>query len=328
MHGANLTPAVPVPAYQVPHRLVMGDHVTDQDYEALPESSPLFIHLVAGAMAGIVEHSVMYPFDSIKTRMQVIHPSPQAVYTGVTQAISQISHTEGLRTLWRGVNSVILGAGPSHALYFATYEYVKDLVGGNVGNGSHPLASGLGGACATVVSDAVMNPFDVIKQRMQVHGSTHRNILQCAVRVFRTEGLGAFYVSYPTTLAMTIPFQSIQFACYESCRNFLNPEGLYDPKTHIIAGAAAGAFAAAATTPLDVMRTLLQTRGDSTDPRLKQTRGMIDAAKIIYERRGLAGFWKGVQPRIISHMPSTALSWVTYEYFKWYIAKNDASQKA
>ncbi|KAJ1981888.1 Fe(2+) transporter [Dimargaris cristalligena] len=306
----------------------MCDHVHDHDYETLPENSPLVIHLVAGAMAGIVEHSVMYPFDSIKTRMQVIQPSPQAVYSGVVQAVSHIGHTEGLKTLWRGVNSVILGAGPSHALYFATYEYIKDLVGGNSDQGSHPLASGLGGACATVVSDALMNPFDVIKQRMQVHGSTHRNILECALQVFRREGLAAFYVSYPTTLAMTIPFQSIQFAAYESCRKFLNPDGHYDPKTHIIAGAAAGALAAAATTPLDVMRTLLQTRGHATDPRIIGARGIGDAFRIIYERKGLAGFWKGIQPRIISHVPSTALSWVTYEYFKWVIGKNRSDPPA
>ncbi|KAJ1968626.1 Fe(2+) transporter [Dimargaris xerosporica] len=303
----------------------MGDHGYDYDYEALPENSPMFIHLAAGALAGIAEHTVMYPFDSIKTRMQVIHPSPQAMYTGVIQAMSHIGSTEGLRTLWRGVNSVVLGAGPSHALYFATFEYTKDLFGGNVDNKSHPLASGLGGACATVLADAIMNPFDVIKQRMQVHGSTYKTIVECALSVFRREGMQAFYVSYPTTLMMTIPFQSIQFATYESCRKSLNPQGLYDPKTHITAGAVAGAVAAAATTPLDVVRTTLQTRGDSTDPRLRNARGMRDAIRLIYERKGLAGFWKGIKPRIISHVPATALSWVTYEYFKWYISARNTN---
>lgn len=32
--------------------------------------------------------------------------------------------------------------GPAHAVYFGTYEVVKDLAGGNVGNGHHPLAAG------------------------------------------------------------------------------------------------------------------------------------------------------------------------------------------
>src|SRR2546430_11188603 len=65
-----------------------------------------------------------------------------------------------------------------------------------------------------------MNPFDgtgcllrelmeVIKQRMQVHGSPFRSVFKCAASVFRTEGLRAFYISYPTTLMMSVPFNVI-----------------------------------------------------------------------------------------------------------------------
>lgn len=32
--------------------------------------------------------------------------------------------------------------GPAHAVYFATYEAVKQAMGGNVGNEHHPLAAG------------------------------------------------------------------------------------------------------------------------------------------------------------------------------------------
>lgn len=73
--------------------------------------------------------------------MQVLQPTPGAVYSGVINAASRISTTEGVRTLWRGVNSVIMGAGPAHALYFGTYEYAKQAFGGNEA-GHHPLAAG------------------------------------------------------------------------------------------------------------------------------------------------------------------------------------------
>lgn len=32
--------------------------------------------------------------------------------------------------------------GPAHAVYFGTYELVKDLAGGNVDDGHHPFAAG------------------------------------------------------------------------------------------------------------------------------------------------------------------------------------------
>ena len=71
-----------------------------------------------------------------------------------------MSSTEGVRSLWRGISSVALGAGsfswpllcdeiadlsekgPAHAVYFATYEAVKQAMGGNEGNEHHPLAAG------------------------------------------------------------------------------------------------------------------------------------------------------------------------------------------
>ncbi|KAG0006494.1 asparaginyl-tRNA synthetase, partial [Modicella reniformis] len=99
----------------------MSQAVEEFDYEALPENASLSASLLAGAFAGIAEHAIMYPVDSIKTRMQILQPTPQAVYSGVINAISKITTTEGAKTLWRGVNSVILGAGPAHALYFGTY---------------------------------------------------------------------------------------------------------------------------------------------------------------------------------------------------------------
>ena len=64
--------------------------------------------------------------------MQVFATSPAAVYTGIGHAFTRISSTEGMRALWRGVSSVIMGAGPAHAVHFGTYEAVKEFTGGNI----------------------------------------------------------------------------------------------------------------------------------------------------------------------------------------------------
>ncbi|KAF8926165.1 putative MRS4-protein of the mitochondrial carrier family [Dissophora ornata] len=298
----------------------------EYEYEALPENSSLAASLMAGALAGVAEHAVMYPVDSIKTRMQILQPTPQAVYSGVINAASRITTTEGARTLWRGVNSVIMGAGPAHALHFATYEFAKESFGGNA-TGHHLVAAAAAGACATIAHDALMNPFDVIKQRMQVHGSVYRSVVECASKVYRAEGLRAFYISYPTTLTMTIPFQSIQFATYEYLRKVLNPSGNYDPMTHVMAGGVSGAVAAAATTPLDVAKTLLQTRGESKDVRIRNCNGLFEAGRLIYQRQGLAGFAKGLQPRILGNMPSTAISWSVYEYGKFLLNRENLDKQ-
>jgi len=158
-------------------------------------------------------------------------------------------------------------------------------------------------------------PSSVIKQRMQVHQSQFRSVWTCAASVYRAEGLAAFYVSYPTTLAISIPFNAIQFTVYEHIKKFANPRNEYSPQTHIAAGGIAGAVAAAVTTPLDVAKTILQTRGTSTEADIRNVGGMMDAFKVIWTRDGIKGFARGLTPRVLTIMPSSALCWLSYEFF-------------
>lgn len=46
-----------------------------------------------------------------QTRMQVVNPTPAAIYSGIGNAITTISRAEGYMSLWRGLSSVIVGAG-------------------------------------------------------------------------------------------------------------------------------------------------------------------------------------------------------------------------
>ncbi|KAM7221475.1 mitoferrin [Rhypophila decipiens] len=297
-------------------------------YEALPPNFSLTQNMAAGAFAGIAEHCAMYPIDAVKTRMQIINPTPSAVYNGVIQGTYRMATSEGILSLWRGMSSVIVGAGPAHAVYFATYEAVKHLMGGNQAGVHHPLAAATSGACATIASDALMNPFDVIKQRMQIQNSAkmYRSMADCAKYVYRNEGLAAFYVSYPTTLSMTVPFTALQFLAYESISTSMNPTKKYDPVTHCFAGAVAGGFAAAVTTPMDVIKTMLQTRGSAQDVELRTVNGFWAGCKLLYKKEGARGFFKGVKPRVLTTMPSTAICWSAYEASKaYFIRSNNAT---
>ena len=51
--------------YQPPVRL---DPESGPEYEALPAGATVTTHMVAGAVAGILEHCVMYPIDCVKVR--------------------------------------------------------------------------------------------------------------------------------------------------------------------------------------------------------------------------------------------------------------------
>lgn len=316
---------------------------TDIDYESMPETSSIYYQLIAGAFAGIMEHSVMFPIDAIKTRIQSSHSQiikntiaknkiikdaniPNLnTQNGVIRQISSIATTEGSLVLWKGVQSVILGAGPAHAVYFGTYEFCKSKLitdNPNVTEPYQPMRTAISGAAATIASDALMNPFDTIKQRLQLN-STRQNskVWDITKQIYRNEGFAAFYYSYPTTIAMNIPFTALNFVVYESSTKLLNPSGTYNPFIHCICGGLSGTICAAVTTPLDVIKTTLQVRG-SKEVSLqifKDADTFNKAAKAIYKTHGWKGFLCGLKPRIIATMPATAISWTAYECAKHFL---------
>lgn len=160
----------------------------------------------------------------------------------------------------------------------------------------------------------------VLKQRMQVYNSQYKTCTQCGKAVLRQEGFRAFYRSYTTQLSMNIPFQSIHFMVYEACQDTLNPDREYQPNTHIVSGGMAGAIAAAATTPLDVCKTLLNTQERcAITAEETSINGMLQAFRTVYRFRGIPGFFQGLTARVVYQMPSTAISWAIYESFKYFL---------
>lgn len=79
----------------------------------------------------------------------------------------------------------------------------------------------LSGAVATLIHDAVSNPTEVIKQRMQMYNSSYKSVIACMKGVYKNEGIKAFYRSYSTQLVMNIPHQTIHFATYEFFQNMV-----------------------------------------------------------------------------------------------------------
>ena len=84
----------------------------------------------------------------------------------------------------------------------------------------------------------------------------------------------------------------------------------------------------ALTTPLDRIKTCLQTQALAPTclrPIPKENcklanqvryKTFVEAAVGIARQEGLAGFFRGLTPRVLSHTPAVAISWTTYEMTK------------
>lgn len=279
-------------------------------YETLPTSS-VGVHMIAGGFAGVMEHCMMYPLDSVKTRMQMLTPGTSSG-DGIGTVFFRMVRQEGIFRPIRGISAMVVGAGPAHALYFSCYEFIKNkLVSSKVHTELNLAVYGAAGGVATILHDGIMNPAEVVKQRLQMYNSPYRNVVSCMTSIYKSEGISAFYRSYTTQLAMNVPFQMIHFITYEFAQAFMNPNHGYSPLAHMFSGALAGAVAAAATTPLDVCKTVLNTQSGV------HAQGMVDALKKVYSYGGVRGYFRGMSARVLHQSPATTICWSTYEFFKY-----------
>eukprot|EP00300_Choanocystis_sp_HF-7_P006718 c14864_g1_i2.p1 GENE.c14864_g1_i2~~c14864_g1_i2.p1 ORF type:complete len:340 (+),score=42.90 c14864_g1_i2:60-1079(+) len=310
------------------------DLIFEEDTEG--EGLSYHQHLVAGAIAGITEHCIVFPIDTIKTRMQVLtslaRPPPcettsftnvkvERFHAGFMSTLRTFTQVEGVSKLFRGISAMALGAGPSHAVYFASYEKTRSILGGGKPGNNQVLANAASGAIATVMSDAILVPMDTVKQRMQVYKSPYKNLSNVVSSMVREEGFFSLYASYKTTLFMNIPFFAIQLATYHTAKDLLGSDSHGNASfesvvSHWVSGGLSGATAAAFTTPLDVIRTRLQTQGLEGRVGAQRFRGTRHVARHIMNVEGIRGFTNGWLPRVLFHVPGSAICWATYELCK------------
>ncbi|GAB2270868.1 hypothetical protein Dimus_005733 [Dionaea muscipula] len=325
-HKPDLLPVPSPPDYRHP------DFTTTTVSSRTHDGLYFWQYMIAGSIAGCVEHMAMYPVDTIKTRMQAIGSYP-VKSAGVGSAFRSVLRTEGPAGFYRGIAAMGLGAGPAHAVYFSVYEVCKKALSGWIVN-DH-LAHASAGVCATVTSDAVFTPMDMVKQRLQLTGGgvsgAYHGVWDCVKRVWREEGFRAFYASYRTTVIMNAPFTAVHFATYEAAKDSLlgilpvgdghSGEGI----VHAAAGAVAGASASVVTTPLDVVKTRLQCQGVCGCDRYAS--GSIrDVFGTIVKKDGYRGLMRGWIPRMLFHAPAASICWSTYEAAKSFFQKHNDSE--
>ena len=91
------------------------------------EELPAWARAAAGAMAGSVALTFVYPFDVVRRRFQT-HPGPEPYAESVVAAFCNIWKQEGVvRGLYRGLSLNYLKTIPNVAIYMSLYDVIKNL---------------------------------------------------------------------------------------------------------------------------------------------------------------------------------------------------------
>lgn len=248
-------------------------------------------------------------------------------YFSMGSAYRSIFHEEGLlRGLYAGVTPAILGSIPATAIFFGTYEFSKrNLIDMGTNDTLAPLLAGFVG---DFFASAIYVPSEVLKTRLQLQGRyanphfqsgyNYKGTIDAARTIYRSEGASALFHGYRATICRDLPFSALTFFFYEMfkrrAREYKGDQdmGLF---FETLSGAAAGALAGALTTPLDVIKTRIQTQHPDATPKaqgvavkttVSGTPPLSSATQSVSQRRDL-NFHTAQQIRQISTTsPSTS----------------------
>ena len=133
--------------------------------------------------------------------------------------------------------------------------------------------------------------------------------------ILRNEGARGLYRGLPPTLVGVGPNLAINFAAYETLRNYFgNNTGEFGKENpmfiSLACGSASAVVSASATFPLDLVRRRMQmrdaTRGDT----------FLAVFKRVIRKEGFVGLYRGIYPEFAKVVPGVSITYATYELLK------------
>lgn len=146
-------------------------------------------------------------------------------------------------------------------------------------------------------------PLEVVKIRYQVleNKNLTKNLI---IRMFKEEGVQSFYKGLNQNLLVGFFGYGTVFFFYEYLYAKLNSLNYFSNKTvtSILSSSFAGVIAVIVASPFNYVKTRqILYKGDKSSNIVKQTKSMIYIIKDIYnEKRSFLGFWKALNPSLIT----------------------------
>uniref|UniRef100_A0A1J3C735 Mitochondrial substrate carrier family protein B n=1 Tax=Noccaea caerulescens TaxID=107243 RepID=A0A1J3C735_NOCCA len=208
------------------YKMLLHSNPVLQSYIGNGSGSP-FVNFVSGGLAGITAASATYPLDLVRTRLAAQRNA--MYYQGIGHAFRTICKEEGLLGLYKGLGATMLGVGPTLAINFATYEYMKSFWLSHRPNDSTLIVSLGCGGLAGIASSTATFPLDLVRRRMQVEGAGGRarvyktGLMGTFKLIFKTEGIRGLYRGLLPEYYKVVPGVGITFMIYETLKTLFLP---------------------------------------------------------------------------------------------------------
>lgn len=169
----------------------------------------------AGFLSAIPTTGVAAPFERVKVMMQV----QKGGKSSMASVIGEMYRTGGLRSIFKGSAATLARDGPGSALYFATYEYVKEKLS-SPGENLSLFAISVAGGSAGVAMWLGVFPIDTIKSTQQ-SSNVSISIATATKNIYKKGGIKGFFPGVGPALARSFPANAATFVGVELAKDFL-----------------------------------------------------------------------------------------------------------
>jgi len=277
------------------------------------------VHACSGAAGSVTAMSVFYPLDTVRSRLQVEdHRKAKDTLTMIQELIQE----EGVGSLYRGLQPVLISVCASNFVYFYTFHGLRAVFSKD--GQSHSVWKDLFlGAVAGVINVFTTTPLWVVNTRIKMQGvklrrgdedlahfPKYNGVLDGLFKIASNEGLESLWAgAVPSLVLVSNP--SIQFMVYE----FLKRKVLKSLEVEQLSGGHVfmlGAIAKSISTVLTYPLQLVQSKQRYGSDDVKRKR-MIEIMRQIVRRNGINGMYKGLEAKLWQTVLTTALMFLCYE---------------
>merc|ERR1719225_1853453 len=272
---------------------------------------------------------MMHPLDLIKTRFQLQVTRSQggaAQYTGVRDCAVKMARQEGLLSFWKGILPPVLVETPKRAWKFFTFEQFQKvfLFGGDKPGAVTYSLAGLGSGVTEAI---IVNPFEVVKVKMQSnrsHQSDTPSTWSVAREIIKKDGIGRNGLlgkGITATMGRNGFFNMIYFGFYHTMKTRLPSH--QDPRLEFCRkvglGLTAGTLGCCINIPFDVAKSRIQ--GPQPEEGKVKYRGTARVILTVYKEEGFLALYKGLVPKIMRLGPGGAIMLLVYEHVHEYLVQ-------
>jgi len=179
----------------------------------------------------------------------------------------------------------------------------------------------ISGAVAGFISQTAVYPLDVLKVRLCLRRTGELpNWLTAVRRIYKFEGVKAFWRGYTLNQIGIVPYAGFDLACYESLKRlYITSHNNCEPPIYVVLGC--GAFSSSigqvVTYPITLLR--IRRQGQIVPlPHMDQSKAhpllpIPTMISDIWQREGLTGFYRGLIPNMLKVVPAVSISYLIYE---------------